>query len=75
MSKIVATGAIIGAKKIYNEAKTVWENAIKEKGGDQKVEFPGTAFYFPIAYALLGLEIKKLSDIEKRIEKYVKKNK
>ncbi|MFH0807206.1 MAG: acetyl-CoA decarbonylase/synthase complex subunit alpha/beta [Elusimicrobiota bacterium] len=37
--------------------------AVKEKGPGQKVEFPETAFYFPMAYALLGHEVKTLNDI------------
>ncbi|MCQ9208756.1 MAG: acetyl-CoA decarbonylase/synthase complex subunit alpha/beta [Omnitrophica bacterium] len=58
MSKIVATAAIRGAKKIASEAEDFLNKAIKEKGKDAKVGFPETAFYLPMAYALLGLEVK-----------------
>jgi acetyl-CoA synthase len=49
MSKIVAAAAIRGAKRIVKEAETSLEKAIKEKGEDQAVRFPETAFYLPKA--------------------------
>ncbi len=63
MSKIVATAAIRGAKKIAECAEDFLNKAIKEKGKDTKVEFPETAFYLPFAYALLGAEVKTLGDM------------
>jgi len=63
MSKIVATAAIRGSHKIANEAEQFLTKAVKEKGKEQKVEFPDTAFYLPMAYALLGAEIKTLGDM------------
>ena len=63
MSKIVATAAIRGAKKIAQEAEEFLNKAVKEKGKDAKVEFPETAFYLPMAYALLGVEVKTLGDM------------
>ncbi|MFH1353458.1 MAG: CO dehydrogenase/CO-methylating acetyl-CoA synthase complex subunit beta, partial [bacterium] len=68
MSKIVAGAAIRGAKKLFSDAKSSWEKAVKEKGPDCEIAFPGTAFYFPMAYALLGLEVKKLKDIQPVLE-------
>ena len=62
MSKIVAQAAIRGAKKVALEAEDFLNKAIKEKGKDQKVEFPETAFYLPMAYALLGAEVKTLGE-------------
>jgi len=64
MSKIVAGAAIRGAKIIIEEAQKLYDQALKEKGKDAAVEFPETAFSFPMAYALLGLEVKTLGDIE-----------
>ncbi|MDB4349346.1 acetyl-CoA decarbonylase/synthase complex subunit alpha/beta [Omnitrophica bacterium] len=64
MSKIVASAAIRGANTIVNEAQKLLEQAIKEKGRDQKVEFPETAFFLPMAYSLLGLEIKTVGEME-----------
>ncbi|MCM8781572.1 MAG: hypothetical protein NC828_00730 [Candidatus Omnitrophica bacterium] len=63
MSKIVAQAAIKGARKLALEAEEFLNNAIKEKGKDQKVEFPETAFYLPMANALLGAEVKTLGEI------------
>ena len=63
MSKIVAAAAIRGANKLVKEAEEFLNKAIKEKGKEQKVEFPDTAFYFPMAYSLLGAEVKALGDI------------
>ena len=65
MSKIIATCAIRGAREIYRQAEEFLEKSIKEKGEACEVKFPETAFYFPMAYALLGEEIKKLSDAKK----------
>ena len=63
MSKIVASAAIRGAKILVNEAEKLLNQAVKEKGKDAKVEFPETAFYLPMAYAVLGAEVKTLADI------------
>lgn len=63
MSKIVAAAAIRGAKKVAREAEQFLNKAIQEKGKDTKVGFPETGFYLPMAYALLGLEIKTLGEM------------
>lgn len=63
MSKIVAAAAIRGAHKIMKEAEEFLNKAIKEKGKEQKVEFPETAYFLPMAYALLGIEVKNLGDM------------
>jgi len=65
MSKIIASSAIRGAKEIYKQAEEFLNKAIKEKGENSEVKFPETAFYFPMAYALLGEEIKTLADARK----------
>ncbi|MBU3911771.1 MAG: CO dehydrogenase/CO-methylating acetyl-CoA synthase complex subunit beta [Candidatus Omnitrophica bacterium] len=62
MSKIIASAAIRGAKEIYRQAEEFLGKAIKEKGEQCEVRFPDTAFYFPLAYALLGKEVKNLSE-------------
>jgi len=64
MSKIVAAAAIRGARMIVSEAQQALELAIKEKGIGQKVEFPETAYYLPMAYALMGAEVKTLGDMK-----------
>ena len=63
MSKIVASAAIRGAQKLVKEAETMLQKAIEEKGKDQKVEFPETAFYLPMANALLAAEVKTLNEM------------
>lgn len=63
MSKIVASAAIRGARKIAREAEGFLNKAIQEKGKDAKIGFPETAFYLPMAYALLELEVKTLNDM------------
>ncbi|MBU0759668.1 MAG: CO dehydrogenase/CO-methylating acetyl-CoA synthase complex subunit beta [Candidatus Omnitrophica bacterium] len=62
MSKIIASAAIRGAKEIYGQAEEFLSKAIKEKGEKCEVKFPDTAFYFPMAYALLAKEVKNLSE-------------
>ncbi|MFH1414156.1 MAG: acetyl-CoA decarbonylase/synthase complex subunit alpha/beta [Candidatus Omnitrophota bacterium] len=63
MSKIVAEAAIRGADQIFKQASSFLDKAIKEKGESQKVEFPETAFYFPLANALLGAKVQTLKDV------------
>lgn len=67
MSRLIAKSVMRGARMIATEAKNGLEKAIKEKGETQKIEFPETAFYFPMAYAILGEEIKTLGDIKKYV--------
>ena len=62
MSKIVAAAAIRGARQVAKEAEDFFKKAVRDK--DAKIEFPETAFFLPMAYALLGVEVKKLEDIE-----------
>ncbi len=63
MSKIVAAAAIRGANKIAREAEEFLNKSIQEKGKDAKVAFPETGFYLPMAYALLGVEVKTLEEM------------
>ena len=63
--KTVAALMVSGAKKLYAEAEEFLNNAIKEKGPTSQVGFPETAFYLPLANALLGLETKTLSETKK----------
>jgi len=63
MSKIVATAAIRGAQDIYKQASDFLNKAITEKGPSQKIGFPETAFYLPLANALLGAKAETLKDV------------
>jgi acetyl-CoA synthase len=64
MSKIVAEAVIRGAHAVYKEASESLDKAVKEKGPAQKVGFPETAFYFPMANALLGAKVETLKDAQ-----------
>ncbi|MCL5104856.1 MAG: CO dehydrogenase/CO-methylating acetyl-CoA synthase complex subunit beta, partial [Armatimonadetes bacterium] len=68
MSKIIASAAIRGANKIFSEAEQMWNNARESKGEDTKVEFPETAFFLPMANALLGAEVKTVGGIKPVLE-------
>jgi acetyl-CoA synthase len=63
MSKIVAQAAIRGAHQVAKEAEEFLNKAIKEKGESQKIGFPETAFYLPMANALLGAKVETLKDV------------
>jgi CO dehydrogenase/CO-methylating acetyl-CoA synthase complex, beta subunit len=63
--KTVAGLMVSGSKKLWLEADELLNKAIKEKGPTGPVGFPETAFYLPLANALLGLETKTLSDAKK----------
>ncbi|MCX5703418.1 MAG: hypothetical protein NT066_02880, partial [Candidatus Omnitrophica bacterium] len=62
MSKIVAESVIRGAQDIYKQAEEFLNKAIKEKSPSQKIGFPETAFYLPMANALLGAKVETLKD-------------
>lgn len=54
-----------GARKVVGLADDNLSKAVKEKGGLQAIAFPETAFYLPLANALLGVEVKTLADAGK----------
>src|SRR3989338_7508414 len=62
MSKIVAAAAIRGSRVIAREAEEFLNKALKEHGPDTKIGFPETAFFLPMANALLGAEVKTLKE-------------
>ncbi len=64
-AKVVAGLIVKGAEKVVKDAEGVLKKAISQKGAGQKIGFPETAFYLPLSNALLGLEVKTLSDTEK----------
>jgi len=61
----VAGLMISGARKVSSEAESYLSAVKKEKGAGFALAFPETAFYLPIANALLGLETKILGDADK----------
>jgi acetyl-CoA synthase len=64
MSRIIATAAIRGAGKYVKEAEDKFKRLLADKGPNTKVEFPNTAYYLPFIYAILGLKVKTLKDLE-----------
>ncbi len=64
MSKLIATAAIRGAHSIYERADKMLQKALAEKGKDFVFEFPDTAFYLPMIYAMTGFQVKTLGDMQ-----------
>ncbi len=62
MSKLVAASVIRGAKKLVSQAEELLNKAVNEKQESQRLGFPETAFYLPMAYALRGFPVKTLKD-------------
>ncbi len=67
MSRIIASAAIRGAHKYVKEAEEKLNKLMEEKGPEEKVAFPNTAYYLPLIYALLGIEVKTLKDTQKAL--------
>jgi acetyl-CoA synthase len=63
MSKLIASAAIKGAHTLVKKAEEMLERVIAEKGEAFSFEFPDTAFYLPMIYAITGFAVKTLSDM------------
>jgi acetyl-CoA synthase len=63
MSKLIASAAIRGAQDIVKRAEELLEKTIAEKGKDFKFEFPDTAFYLPMIYAMTKFPVSTLEDM------------
>ena len=68
MSRIIAKAAIQGTHVFFKEAEERLNKAIEDKGEDQKIQFPETAYFFPMANALMGVEVKTLGEIRPVLE-------
>ncbi|HOJ71018.1 MAG TPA: acetyl-CoA decarbonylase/synthase complex subunit alpha/beta [Syntrophorhabdaceae bacterium] len=64
MSKIIASAAIRGAHKILNRARDRYKKALDRFGPEQEIGFPNTAYYLPIIYAITGIGVSRIKDIE-----------
>ncbi|MBE9566115.1 MAG: CO dehydrogenase/CO-methylating acetyl-CoA synthase complex subunit beta [Proteobacteria bacterium] len=60
MSKAIAVAAARGSNAIAAEAEQKLEAAIQKHGEAQALAFPETAFFLPMAHALLGLDVATL---------------
>jgi len=63
MSKLIASAAIRGAHNLALQAEDMLEKTIAEKGEGFTFEFPDTAFYLPMIYAMTGYAVKTLGDM------------
>jgi acetyl-CoA synthase len=64
MSKLIASEAIRGAHNLFLQAEDMFEKTIAEKGEGFTFEFPDTAFYLPMIYAMTGYAVKTLGDMK-----------
>ena len=64
MSKLIASAAIRGANSLVRQAEEMLEKTIAEKGEGFIFEFPDTAFYLPMIYAMTGYAVKTLGDMK-----------
>jgi len=69
MSKIIASAAIRGAYKIFDQAEKKWQEAMDKWGAKEPVGFPNTAYYLPVIYGILGIKVEKLGDMEEVIKR------
>jgi acetyl-CoA synthase len=65
MSKIIASAAIRGARKIFDRAEGLYRMALEKYGPGREIGFPNTAYYLPIIYAMTGIPVAKLEDMGK----------
>ena len=68
MSHEVISAVIRGAGGFVSEADEKLKAALEKHGPDKEVGFPNTAFYLPMACALMGIEAKKISDLQPIID-------
>ncbi len=62
MSKIIISAAIRGAHKIVGKCAAKLDEAVQKYGENQEIGYPNTAYFLPIIYSLMGIEIKTLKD-------------
>ncbi len=63
MSKQVAAAAVRGSHDIISRVDQQLQEALEEFGKDKEIGFPQTAFYLPMANALLGAEVETLGQM------------
>lgn len=65
MSKIIATGAIIGGHKTVARAEEALNEALANHAPETKVDFPNTGYYLPVIYSMSGIKVETLSDMQR----------
>jgi len=68
MSKIIASAAIRGARRIFAQAEAKYREALEKYGPDQEIGFPNTAYYLPIIYSMTGTAVSKVKDMERVLD-------
>lgn len=68
MSKLIATAAIRGSNKLFKQAEEMLAKAIGQHSESFAFEFPDTAFYLPMIYAMTGFPVKTLGDMKTALE-------
>jgi acetyl-CoA synthase len=68
MSRYIATRAARGANALVAEAEVMLAKTIAERGAGTPVAFPNTAYYLPVAFGMLGHEVKTLGDLRPVVE-------
>ncbi|MEL7562115.1 acetyl-CoA decarbonylase/synthase complex subunit alpha/beta [Dehalogenimonas sp. 4OHTPN] len=64
MSKIIYLAVIRGAYRLVEDAENAWRQAKKRWGDVKQVGFPNTAYFLPVIYAVTGLKVETLADME-----------
>ncbi|MCL0091547.1 hypothetical protein M1N57_01600 [Dehalococcoidales bacterium] len=69
ISKTIFSQAIIAAHRRVRQAEMDWQYAMDRWGANEPVGFPNTAYYLPVIYAILGIKIEKLGDMEQVLKR------
>ncbi|MEW6109041.1 MAG: acetyl-CoA decarbonylase/synthase complex subunit alpha/beta [Nitrospirota bacterium] len=69
MSKLIATAAIRGSHNLVKRSEEMLQKAIAAHGENYTFEFPDTAFYLPMIYAMTGFAVKTLGDMKTALDK------
>jgi acetyl-CoA synthase len=64
MSKIIATAVMRGTRDLVARTDELLKTTIAAKGKDYAFEFPDTAFYLPMIYAMKAFKVQTLGDME-----------
>jgi len=64
MSKLIATSAIRASHNLVERADEMLQKALAAHGENHAFEFPDTAFYLPMIYAMTGFPVKTIGDMK-----------
>jgi acetyl-CoA synthase len=68
MSKQVFTQVIRGAHQWVKQAEDALSRALEQHGPDKPIGWgPQTAYYLPMSYALMGLEVRTIGDLRAQV--------